>query len=1000
MTDYNLETSSLPGSPGDFLLPSLEEGLSQVLAHIAERTRLEAGLVFQERGGRLCPVVSFGVGAERVAPLPAEATPDDLPPSLRVKIPYWIEFTLHTNGTRHGRLFLGNSTPIATSEQILSPGGLHMEILSTLLLNWVEALGRAERLRKIEEYSRRNELIYRTSALINSTLDLDRILQVTAEEMVKAFDVDHCGIVLFEQEKGYGQVVAEYPPQGTLGSRIPLEGYPAIDYVFSSGRPIAIADARSDPLMGTARPVAQQFGLESILILPLHVNEHIVGSIGLDVLRAPKEFAPEEISTAQAIANQVAVAMAQAQLFQEKAASEERFRYLIEQAHDIIWTLDSQGRFTFVNQVAERLTGHHIAEWLGKPYIPLIVPSDRPHVEKAFQEALRGRSVSFQARVYDSGGGVRHLVVNLAPQRLGEEIVGVVGFGSDVTERKEAEEALLQRTVQAEKRVALLRSIGEVSRRILTLQNPTEALQTAVESLVKNLGYDYANVLLQENGGLVLRASSGKTRWATIGACLPLGQGITGWAAATGQSCLANDVLENPRYVFTRDLGDTRSELALPIHSSSGISGVLDVQSTALNAFDEADLLALSSLADQLGIALDNANLYANLRDRMEELERTRARLSQAEKLSALGELIAGAAHELNNPLTVIQGYTQLLQSGTQDLTTLQDLGKILSQSQRAGRIVADLLTFARQREPEFCATDLNGLVRDTFGRFLEKLQVQNIEVEFDMTSELPPAWIDLGQIEQVLINLVQNARQALVEGGKGGQVVVSTRLVEDGDPPQRWIRFTIRDDGPGIPAEVLPRVFDPFFTTREKAGGTGLGLSICYGIIERHSGRIWAESALGRGAAITFELPAWLASENVGAALIQADSYRADAKRILIVDDEVRVAEFIERSLSQLGYQTKKVSDGAAALECLREDSYDAAICELQLPGLNRGRLYERMCQARPELTGRVVFTSWDASSDETLSFLYESGTPYLLKPFPIQLLQETLQSVLEGKR
>ena len=413
----------------------------------------------------------------------------------------------------------------------------------------------------------------------------------------------------------------------------------------------------------------------------------------------------------------------------------------------------------------------------------------------------------------------------------------------------------------AEKRSSLLRAIGEVSRQVLTLFNPTTLLQNAAEALVRHLGYDYAHVLLLENDTLVLRASAGRAGRAILGRRFPLGQGITGWVAATQKPYLCNDVLNDPHYLLIEELGDVRSELAVPLRGATALSGVLDIQSNAPATFDEADFLALTSLADHLGIALENAELYAKLHDRMAELEQTRARLSQAERLSVLGELIAGMAREISDPLTAIIGYAQLLQDTVQDPHISQDLEKIVREAHRAAHIVDGLLTFARQREPRFTATDLNDLVQRVTRRFMPELGP--IEVEMELSPNLPSIRADPAQIEQVLEHLLRNSGQALDEVRGPGRLTLRTFSREDPDAPgERWIGLEVGDTGPGIAPEVLPHIFDPFFTTRREVGGSGLGLAICYGIVGRHGGKIWAESEPGQGTRFFVELPAWSSEE------------------------------------------------------------------------------------------------------------------------------------------
>ncbi len=442
------------------------------------------------------------------------------------------------------------------------------------------------------------------------------------------------------------------------------------------------------------------------------------------------------------------------------------------------------------------------------------------------------------------------------------DLLGLLLVGwEEAAGREERMRTLAEQTRLAEKHSALLRAIGEVSRQVLNLFNPTLLLQNAAEVLVHHLGYDYAHVLLLEDDTLVLRACAGRAGRAILGRRFPLGQGITGWVAATQKPYLCNDVPSDPHYILIDELGDVRSELAVPLRSATALIGVLDIQSNTPDAFDEADFLALTSLADHLGISLENAELYTRLHDRMAELEQTRARLSQAERLSALSELITGMVREISEPLTAIIGYAQLLQDTVQDPEILQDLEKIVREGHRAARIAGELLTFVRQREPRFTATDLNDLVQRVLPRLMAELQP--VEVEMNLDPDLPPLRADPAQIEQVLEHLLRNVGQALRKATEPARLTLCTFCREDPDVPGgRWIVLEVGDTGPGIAPEVLSHIFDPFFTAWRELGESGLGLAICYSIVCRHGGKIWAESGPGRGARFFVELPAFSPGE------------------------------------------------------------------------------------------------------------------------------------------
>jgi signal transduction histidine kinase len=234
-----------------------------------------------------------------------------------------------------------------------------------------------------------------------------------------------------------------------------------------------------------------------------------------------------------------------------------------------------------------------------------------------------------------------------------------------------------------------------------------------------------------------------------------------------------------------------------------------------------------------------------------EDRHRMEEQLRLAGRLAAVGELAAGVAHELNNPIAAIQGFAQLL-TGRNDLdeTTKNDLGIVYREAQRAAKITQNLLSFARKREPEKQLISINEVIEKTLELRAHQMKVNNIEVAVDFAADLPKTMADFFQMEQVFVNIINNAEQAMLEAHGKGRLVVKTQKAGN------VIQATFADNGPGISEENIKRIFDPFFTTKEVGKGTGLGLSICYGIVEAHGGHIYARSKLGEGTTFVVEMP------------------------------------------------------------------------------------------------------------------------------------------------
>ncbi len=376
------------------------------------------------------------------------------------------------------------------------------------------------------------------------------------------------------------------------------------------------------------------------------------------------------------------------------------------------------------------------------------------------------------------------------------------------------------------------------------------------------------------------------------------------------------------------------------------------------------------------------------------ERRRLEQQLIQSDKLSALGQLVAGVAHELNNPLTSISGYAQLLlRNRTLNDEIRADLEQIRQQAERAGRIVRNLLMFAREHKPERLATQINEVIQSTLALQVYQLRVDNITVQLDLDPELPSTVADPHQLQQVLLNLITNARQAMNERGSG-ILTIRTRRHKAADG--RYIEISISDNGVGIPAQYLDKVFNPFFTTKPVGQGTGLGLSICYGIIQEHQGQIWIESREGVGTTVFIRLPIIETSVGVPApSSAAADTESGPQQRVLVVDDEESVLRMLQRLLGELGHQTTVVSDVDSALRELATRPYDLVITDLRMPQKSGFDLSEEIRRLYPHLAERIIFISGDTLSTLKPHQKEQLHGRLLSKPFSIPQLAELLRNL-----
>ncbi len=391
-----------------------------------------------------------------------------------------------------------------------------------------------------------------------------------------------------------------------------------------------------------------------------------------------------------------------------------------------------------------------------------------------------------------------------------------------------------------EPHLKIVHTVAEAVSRTLDVE---AILRTALEALTHVTGHEIASLHLLSADGvtLELRAERGLSRqMREVNRLLTVGEGIIGRVAASGVTAVVNDVMGSPDLLPSAQDAVRRDRIrgfvCVPIHARGRTLGTLSLGRQTDDPFDEGEVALLEATAQQIAIALDNARLSSEL--------------VHAEKLSAVGELASGVAHEINNPLTTILGLAQLLLSRPDVTPAVHErIALVADEASRAARIVQNLLLFARHYPPERRPCSLVDAIRRVLELKAYQLEQDKITVSTDL-GDCPAVWADENQMQQVLLNLVQNAHQVMARQAGSRQLSVRLR------PRETTVAIEVCDTGPGIPPHILSRIFDPFFTTKPPGEGSGLGLSVSYGIVGQHGGRLYAENRPEGGAMFVVELP------------------------------------------------------------------------------------------------------------------------------------------------
>ena len=620
-------------------------------------------------------------------------------------------------------------------------------------------------------------------------------------------------------------------------------------------------------------------------------------------------------------------------------------RNLIANFPDLIAVLDLQARFTYISDQVRNILGRSPQEYLGGEFGVRASPDDKTKIDEMFRRVIKGEvsraQVEFRAPHTD--GTWRVLLVTAGP--LFDEngkISGVVTSARDVTEQHEIERKLHQEQ--------------EFVRRLI------ECFPDLIVVLDSEGRFKFVSERLKDVLGVSPEEYVGKQ---------------VGLRMSSEDRAKLSEMLQN-----TVSGRKAQEQIEIRAQHADGTWKTLRI--TARPLFDEQGRIT---------------GMVSSGRD-VTESKQFEQQLAQSEKFAAMGQMMAGAAHELNNPLTAILGISDLLRERATDETTRRQVDTILQQARRAAGIVLNLLAFSRPSAHGNARIDLKSTIQEVLQIEGALLAKKNIRVTFAASGELPPVEGNRRLLTQVFSNLIANAEQSISAARGEGRLDISISCVD------HRIRVSFADDGAGIAPEIIDKIFDPFFTTKRPGGGSGLGLTIALAVIKEHGGTIEVQSTAGLGATFHVFLPpcaqapsasASSSSPSLASAPQSAEILKGHS--VLIVDDEESIREIVAEDLSRRGMKVNAVESSEAALAYLSASECEIVICDFNLPGISGEALFEKLVAKENGPRPRFVFMTGELVDPALVSRFREKGARILQKPFSVSVLAALLAEFLQGE-
>ncbi len=875
---------------------------------------------------------------------------------------------------------------------------------------------------QVQARTRYLEILQMINERLRSTLPLREVLDIIAEGATRAVDGVASVILIHDSAQACLRVGAFYG-NVLLNAALKLTGRSVDSYCIPSAgeHPAAVAyrEGRLQEWGGGLRTltvdlrpavpeaaiplVDAAIGAQCGACLPLPAGDKTVGVL---VLFSPRlRLSAQERLMLTGLADQGGLAVESARLFEETQRLRAFNENIVQGVAEAIFIQDERGAVTFMNPAAESLLGTGVAGLKGRQWEQLVGAASAQEAGALPPQAVR----RYETELLDSKGRPIPVIVSSRPLQQEGRAAGILSACTDISERVRTE-----RLLQALNRAALAMA------RALT----HEEIFAAVASECSSLGCPCL-LLLHDPQRQVLRVSHlsygeeelemfrRTTGMLPTDIDLPIAKVVEEWERLSRRETvviqhgakmlgeLVPGVSAPQAAELARGLGlDTC--IAAPLVTDGDVMGVFAVASITLR---DRDVPAIAALANQIAAAWHKNDLLLELRENLQELRKVQNQLIHAQKMEAIGRLAGGVAHDFNNQLTVILGNAEmLLEKARGDEKMRQEIEEILNTAQRSAQLTQQLLAFSRKQFSRPVSLDPRELLHN-MERMLRRLIGEDIELELRLAPNTGWIHADPGQLEQVLMNLAVNARDAMPQGGRlvissANSTLDQMSLLGQGElPPGRYVVLAVSDNGTGIEAEALEHLFEPFFTTKPAGVGTGLGLAIVYGIVRQSGGSITVESEWGKGSTFSIYLPCIEPPESPAPERKKAEIARGRGETILLVEDEAPLGRLLGQSLEANGYRVLSAASSDEALRIAEESKQPIhlLLSDVIMPGsLPRKEMIERLQSLHPAL--RVILMSGYTDEAITRQGVLQPGRRFLAKPFSLVYLLESVRSVLDA--